>query len=281
MVIRHVRLMILCVAVVAAVGGSPLVWAGQSDQKPTAFYVNAAPSPAADTARPAAPPDAPQPAASAVVEKSQPSTAGQTISPSSSDFENRPVRNANNTVHNSAGAANPAPSRISDPSPLRMIFALTAVLGIILIGAIIFRRLVLNGRRGSSDRKVIKILAKNMIAPRQYVYMLKLGSRLLIVGVSPNHMATLDAIDDPDEIARLTGSLEQDQPHSISNGFSRWFQRHAGDYDSERRVDPSADELGEMDDPDRRQWSQAHGELHSLLDKVRSLTRMQFRSPMR
>jgi flagellar biogenesis protein FliO len=281
MVIRRVRLSILCLAAVAAAGVAPFVRAGQSDQKPTTFYVNAAPSSSSDTSQPTVSTVAAQSAAPAVVEKTQPLPVEQTATQSASDFENRPVRNSNNTAHNPVVASKPVSSGVSGTSPLRMIFALTAVLGLILIGAIIFRRLVLTGRRGASDRKVIKILAKNMIAPRQYVYMLKLGSRLLVVGVSPSHMATLDTIDDPDEIARLTGSLEQDQPHSISNGFSQWFQRHSGDYDSGRGGDQAVDETGLVDDSDRRQWSQAHGELHSLLDKVRSLTRMQFRSPMR
>jgi flagellar biosynthetic protein FliO len=290
MVTRRVLFSFLWTALIVALcaGNSPLV--AQTDQKSSAFYVNAPPASATATpdardldAKTAVPlfaqsaPANPAPT-SAASKKSEPEPQSLAAPATSDNIESHAVKKAQSSPQPPAEKAKAAPLT---GSPLRMILALAAVLILIFLAAYFFRRLTLTPRGKRADRSVINILARNMIAPRQFVYLIKLGSRLLVVGVSPNHMTTLDAIDDPDEIARLTGSLEQNLPQSISSGFSRLFQRQADDYNTDRFDNHPEGRLESLDEPDPRQWSQARGELHSLLDKVKSLTRLSFRSSWR
>jgi flagellar biosynthetic protein FliO len=288
MVIRRVVLSILWTSIIAAVGGLTPVLAGQADPKPTAVYVNAppalTPAASADNARevpvPAAmsPQPSPKtdPAVNAAGSPPQPSVAAPPV-----DFEARQIKKTDTHAQSAAEVSNKTVSKVTGLSPMRMIFALAAVLGLIFAGVFIFRRLTQNARGGHADRSVIRILSRNMIAPKQFVYLIKVGSRLLVVGVSPNHMTTLDAIDDPDEIARMTGEMERQQPGSITSGFSQLFHRQADDYAADRIGEQPDDDPESMDESGRRQWSQARGELHNLLDKVKSLSRLHFRSPMR
>ena len=52
-------------------------------------------------------------------------------------------------------------------------------------------------------RGVLYVLGRAPLAPRQYVHLVRLGNRLLLVAVSPAGAQTLAEVTDADEIERL------------------------------------------------------------------------------
>ena len=157
----------------------------------------------------------------------------------------------------------------------RMLLALLFVLTLIIAVAYVMRRLRLGGGRINS-RGGIEILSRSAINGKQSLCLVRCANRLLVVGVSPNHIAALDRIDDADEIARVVGLAESAGPQSISNTFSRLFGREVEEYDTDETAVQA--EQAELYDPQGDQWSQASHELTGLLDKVKGVKRICLRS---
>jgi flagellar biogenesis protein FliO len=173
-----------------------------------------------------------------------------------------------------ADAADPQPNAgsLQAPSLWRTTFSLLAVLALIGGGAYLFRRFAWPAGKFRSSRG-IDVLARSVINPRQTLCLIKFGQRLLLIGVSPNHMAALDTVENPDEIAHILAGLEKEGPHSISNTFGSLLRREAREYPGEESPAGPAIEL-EYPNEQNQQWYQARGELANLLDKVKGLSRI-------
>jgi len=117
---------------------------------------------------------------------------------------------------------------------LLMLFWLGVVVAIIVAGFYVVRRCwpsVIPVRAGG-----VQVLGRSYIGPKQSVVLLKVGSKVLVVGVSAQNMTTLAEINDPSEIAELgfketgkTGRMgscaagrraETSQDHDSSNSAS-------------------------------------------------------------
>lgn len=158
-------------------------------------------------------------------------------------------------------------------SPWRTLTSLVVVLVLFATGAFILRRfLKASGKIGKSSG--VEILSKNPINARQSVCIMKFGTRVFVLGVSPNHMAALDVIDNPDEVAIITGDIESSLPHSISHSFDKLFQRESRDYDKKATDKLHDAESRSYEYRDPGQIQQAKRELTGLLDKVKGLSRI-------
>lgn len=169
----------------------------------------------------------------------------------------------------------PAPSANNAiPSKERAVAALVAVLGLIALTVFIFRYFAQRQRLTPGGR-AIHVVARMGIGPKQSLCLVKLADRILLVGLSPNHMATLDTINDPEQVARLLGQVEKGRPDSISASFDKVFAKETGEYHDEAGAHdveetPLVDSHG--------QWHRARHEVTSLLDKVKGLSRLRFRT---
>jgi flagellar biogenesis protein FliO len=101
---------------------------------------------------------------------------------------------------------------------LSMIFSLAIVLCLFLIIAWLFRK--------SQPRAMVKlpndvvqIMGRTSMAPRQQVYVVRFGSKMLLVSHQPGQTQTLGEITDPEEVQRLAGLCEANQPTSITHSF--------------------------------------------------------------
>jgi len=164
------------------------------------------------------------------------------------------------------------------PSFWRPFLSLLAVLVLIVFCAWLFRRFSPGSRRGKTN-SAIEIIARSTISPKQSVCLVRLGRRLLLVGLSPNHMANLSMVDDPEEIALIMGEMEKQMPNSISKTFDRLFHREAQQYDyppdqTEQTTRDGDTEVFEYDQEEPRQWQHARHELSSLLSRVKGLARL-------
>jgi flagellar biogenesis protein FliO len=161
---------------------------------------------------------------------------------------------------------------IQTPSLWRTSLSLLVVLALIGGGAYLFRRFTQGAGRWRNSQGMT-VLARSVINPKQTLCLVKFGRRLVLVGVSPNHMASLDTVEDPEEISHILGSLEKEGQHSISNTFDSLIRRETSQYAGEEFPLDNPMEQADLQDHNQ-QWYYARGELTHLLDKVKGLTRI-------
>ena len=88
---------------------------------------------------------------------------------------------------------------------LKMISALSVVVGIAFITLWGFRKLV-NGRTHSrSNAKSIEIVSSKYLGSKHSIVLVDVVGHILVVGLSPSGMSMLAHLDDKDSHARLTG----------------------------------------------------------------------------
>ena len=170
-------------------------------------------------------------------------------------------------------------NRNSTPSTGRMFASLFVVLFLIIVAAYLFRRFAL-GPRPNTGSAAVEIIARNNItnSPKQSLCLVRLGKRLVLLGLSPNHMASLVSVDDPEEIAQIIGQLEKKSPKSITNTFEKMFNSQEQDYDYPADYDNQENDVYDYDQQQQQQWGYAKRELSSLLTKVKGLARLRFHS---
>ena len=66
---------------------------------------------------------------------------------------------------------------------------------------------------------VVQVMGRTPMAPRQQMYVVRFGSKLLLISHQPGQTQTLGEITDADEVQRLAGLCEANRPGSISNSF--------------------------------------------------------------
>ncbi|MBN2212159.1 MAG: FliO/MopB family protein [Sedimentisphaerales bacterium] len=173
-------------------------------------------------------------------------------------------------------ASPPRNDKASSFSGWRTILALIAVLGLIGLATLGARRLLLKSRKIGGG-KLVDVIARTTIGSRQSLCLVRLADRLLLVGLSPNHMAALDVIDDPETVARLMGDVARQSSDSISAGFGNIFQQESQQFNLTDN-EPVADETYAKDaNPSLMAdsgWRRARGELSGLLNKVKGLSRL-------
>ena len=105
----------------------------------------------------------------------------------------------------------------------------------------------------------MEVVARTTVSPKQTLVLVKLGRRLVLVGVSPDRMDTMATVDDPDQVALLMGEIESQRPESAAQAFVSSFGEQRRAY-----ADPSMTE-----DPE----AAVGGQVRGLLTKVRRLAR--------
>lgn len=170
----------------------------------------------------------------------------------------------------------PSPSAL--PSIARTLVSLLIVLALIVGITYFFKRFCLNKHHNAMPTGV-EILARSSMNPKQSLCLVQLGNRLVLLGQSPNHISALQTIDDPDEITHIMGQLETKKTLSITNTFDKLFHREKELYETDENPVISLDIEDPQDqDGSTQPWYQARGELSSLLDKVKGLSRIRSRS---
>jgi flagellar biogenesis protein FliO len=104
--------------------------------------------------------------------------------------------------------------------------SLAVVLGLFLIVAWIIRR---QSPRAMAPLppEVLELLGRAELPGKQPLYLARCGRKLLLVAVSSAGVQTLTEITDPDEVTRLAGICQQNQPGSVTATFRELLQ-HMG-----------------------------------------------------
>ena len=116
---------------------------------------------------------------------------------------------------NALGLENP---KSSWGAALSMFLSLAMVLSFFLLVAWLMKKTQPNSfLKLPSD--VVQVMGRTPMAPRQQMYVVRFGSKLLLISHQPGQTQTLGEITDADEVQRLAGRCEANHPGSISNSF--------------------------------------------------------------
>ncbi len=144
---------------------------------------------------------------------------------------------------------------LGQTSPLGAMFtvggSLSIVVGLFLVIAWAMRK---TAPRGSLllPKEVFEILGRAPLGARQQVQLLRCGSKLLLVSITPQGTETLTEVTDPLEVDRIAGICQQGNPKSSTAAFRQVFQQVAT-----KPAEPNPLELG---GPRRKRyrWEKEH-----------------------
>lgn len=141
--------------------------------------------------------------------------------------------------------------------------SLSIVLALIIAAAWALRRWVPSAR--AADTSVLRVIGRTNLTPKHHIALIKLGRRLVTVGVSPDAITLLGEIDDPAEVAALTARTGGGRGRSDAAFDDLLFRENAEFRKHAVRED---DEEGERD---RLAASRRHEPMTALLNRLRSL----------
>lgn len=105
----------------------------------------------------------------------------------------------------------------------RVGIALAAVLGLIFILRWCSRKiLAIPSTKGSAN--LMQVVSRTTLAPRQQLLLVRVGSRLMVVGDSAGTLSSLGQITEPDEVASLLGQTRA-TPAPRAETFSGLFRK--------------------------------------------------------
>ena len=172
-----------------------------------------------------------------------------------------PVVQASNTVPADAPESTrvdlittePAKTPIGDRTPIQRTDAgstsaagqtiWSAVLGLVIAGVVVvglarMLRKRLPASLAPLPREACEVLGRRRLDARTQLTLVRLDSRVLVLGLGPDGVRTLAELDDPTEIDRLTGLCRLSQPSGPTGGaFASMLARQST---SKRAVAPSS-----------------------------------------
>jgi flagellar protein FliO/FliZ len=182
--------------------------------------------------------------------------------------ENRPLRlgdSDSRVLTNRSAGSSAALSGTADLS--RIAIALIAVIGLIILLRALYRHLT-NYPGGGKGARLVTVLSRSIVSPKQQVLVLEVGRRLLVVGDSGGQMSALCEITDPDEIAAIIGQARSASPSRSAGSFGAVFRRANEPFEEPEALQTSGRESGDPVNPDDAVTA---AEVGGLLDKVRML----------
>jgi flagellar biogenesis protein FliO len=113
-------------------------------------------------------------------------------------------------------------------SLVTMLAALGSVAALFFVAAWLLKRGMPAGAR-LLPTEVIEVLGRTPLAGRQQAHLVRIGSKMLVLAVSPNGVETLTEITDPLEVDRLAGLCQQVRPNSTSASFAQMMRSFGGE----------------------------------------------------
>lgn len=190
-------------------------------------------------------------------------------------FDDQPVVEAKPTGTDNTPTTLPA-AAVRSATPVtvqfdwpRVLLALTVVIGLIVALRLVGKRwLAPMGARGVG--RVVRVLGRAPIGPRQQVVLLQVGRRVVVAADNGGQLSNLCQITDADEVATLLGQL--DEPvEAQSGGFRRLFARANEDFEAEDDAPLATASPDDAGGVASGSLESASSEIAGLMDKVRGL----------
>lgn len=173
------------------------------------------------------------------------------------DFESQPLA----FPASSRRAARPDTTRNETYSLFSMVPALFYVLLVCGVFTVILylAKKYLPGHRQLFSHPAMELLGRTHLDQKRYISLLRVGKRVIVLGISPDEISSLSEITDEEEI---TGILEVARPKTDAGLtlFQRMFQRHVVDAESAETRAVAAEKALEIED-----------QMSSLRERVRAI----------
>jgi len=118
-------------------------------------------------------------------------------------------------------------SRSSTGSLWTTLGSLALIVGLILVVAKLFKKHSPVASQALPS-EAVELLGRRPLDARQSIHLIRLGSRILLIGTSPEGMQTLSEITDPLEVDYLAGMCRKtDEQSPFSNAFQSFFTRQS------------------------------------------------------
>ena len=148
-----------------------------------------------------------------------------------------------------------------------MAMSLLFVVGLIVVGVLVLRRLF-PGMRGGNAGGPVQVIGKHFLSPKQQLFLVKIGSRVVVIGAAGGNLSQVCQITDAEEIASLVSQCEQAGSTSVSRSFRGLFASKRGqlrDALAEDADGVEGEQVGEV----REELDSAVGRLRRFLSSRR------------
>lgn len=147
------------------------------------------------------------------------------------DVEAEPIQRRSRSAAGTADAA----AKPDKPSNLLLDTLGPLAIVMLTIGGvtIVVRKLAPRGRM-VAPAGAIRVVSRQEIGAKQSLALVRVGGRLVLVGVSPQGMSALTEFRDADEVAALVGAAERSRGESLSARFGAFLTTARSDYSAEK-----------------------------------------------
>lgn len=98
------------------------------------------------------------------------------------------------------------------------------------------------------EQGTIELIGRRVIGPRQTIFLVRLGSRVLVIGASPEGLRTLAEVTDPVEVDYLAGfSREPDAENGWTQTFRSLFRKRSSHSAGEEAIRERGENSPEAD----------------------------------
>lgn len=124
---------------------------------------------------------------------------------------------------------------------------LTAVLALVFLTAKVIRK-SMPAATQSLPAEVVQVLGRKALDYRNTIHLVRLGSKLLVLGSSQEGLAPLSEITDPVEVDYLAGLCKREPAASLSEGFHQLFRKFQGPPEPEEAPETATNEEASSDE---------------------------------
>ena len=116
-------------------------------------------------------------------------------------------------------------------SLLKIISALAAMVGVMIVAAYLFQKIVKKGGGGINDRELIKILSSKYLGPKSSIMLIDVLGNVMVIGVSSSNISLLTEIVDSESLEQLKEVQEQKGKSLSFSGYLKRLSK-GSDFDS-------------------------------------------------
>ena len=116
-------------------------------------------------------------------------------------------------------------------SLLKIISALAAMVGVMIVAAYLFQKIVKKGGGGINDRELIKILSSKYLGPKSSIMLISVLGNVMVIGVSSGNISLLTEIVDSESLEQLKEVQEQKGKSLSFSGYLKRLSK-GSDFDS-------------------------------------------------
>ncbi len=123
-------------------------------------------------------------------------------------------------------ASNTRSTQTASPSGgwLRMVQPVAVVFGVMALLTWAGRKWLPQARQASNAQSVIRVLARQHLSSKQSLCLVKLGPKVVLLGVTPEHIGSVLEIRDPDEAASLVAAVESSRGRSFTKTMATFTE---------------------------------------------------------